>query len=265
MFTTSLLLLQFSVSAMAGTVSLKSVTFPGLQQRLATDPSVQSFVAQAIGATSELKEVRGLLPYSVVIDNNTGHTIIAYTLHLSFVDADGRSGGDTRQYFNFEAESNGMEIPARTQRLVTPFWSFSSAIMPSKVMVGPSRDSAINLVARLGAQVSVATCVDLVVLDDGQVLGPDEADTLSYLQGYLTGEHDTAAVVLDSMQRGDTTEQISNHLQQLLEHLGQQESLRARATETQVRRFLALAAESRERLYNEANRIMVKAPIVLHR
>ena len=122
--------LVWMVMAQTPTVSVKIVDFPGLQVVLATDPSVQIPVAAAL-RDNPAPEIAALLPYSLLLQNNTGHRISVYTLRLSFVDAAGKSGGQNRQYFNLEPASNGMEILPGATRLISPTVSLDATVRPT--------------------------------------------------------------------------------------------------------------------------------------
>ncbi len=261
----AVLFLQFSLWAMAGTVSLRPLEFPGVQVSRATAPSVQPFITSVLGGMgSERELVRSLLPYSVVLENSTSHAITAYTLLLTFVDANGKSGRDIRQYFNFESESNGMEIPAGTQHLVTPLWAFGLHTI-LHLRVGPSQREAEVLTTRLSFQTAVAISVDLVVFDNGQVIGADDANTLSYLKGYLNGEHEAASLVVDAINKGDSPEQVATRLQRLVDALRQQNTYEAYARASQASRFLRFAKNSPEGLYDKAQRVLGRIPVTLYR
>ncbi len=264
-------LAMFFVSAiMAQTVSLKAPDYSGLAVLRATDVGAHQIVASALGPEPS-PEIVDLLPYSVVLRNDTGHTICGYTIRLSFVDAAGRSGGLKRQYFNFESTSNGMEIPPGTARLVTPVFSMGPDRMTSVRGISGSSgglNEALSLKNRLKSQTAVAVSVDLVVLDTGQVIGPDEGNTLSYLEGYLIGEREGAALVRTAFSTGGTLRQVSDQLEIMVRTL--QEGNTAGAFDRLARaavakRLLKFAAQSQEALLNEVNRILAKPPITLHR
>ena len=95
----ALLLLHCAMLAIASEISLKPLPVSGVELHHATDPSIKSFVADALGPAADLEYVRDLLPYSAVIDNNSGQKIIAYTLRLTFSNPEGKISHDTRQYF----------------------------------------------------------------------------------------------------------------------------------------------------------------------
>jgi hypothetical protein len=257
----------FACSVMAQTVSFKSLMFPGIRATRATEASVQSFVTSTVGATPPA-EIARLLPYSLVLENNTTNTVSAYTLRLTFVDANGKSGSRNRQYFNFEPVSNGMEILPGTARLVTPINSLdtkgASDTSPHSES-GDATEVRNLLAAQLHSQVAVVVSLDLIVLNTGQVVGPDEGNTLSYLQGYLAGEHESASLVRTSLDAGESAQELSSRLTKLIGDLEDNKSFNTVARAGQVRRLLRLVGSSEEDLTKEADRILAKPSFTLYR
>jgi len=112
---------------MAQTIGYELPNVPGASVSAADLTNIRQFVDanQALNA-----DVLALLPYSLVLHNNTRYTIVAYTLRLNFVDQTGHTGGHNRQYFNLDNKSNGMEVKPGGPRLITPIEIFNQ---PSKL------------------------------------------------------------------------------------------------------------------------------------
>jgi len=260
-------------------VSLKPLDFSGIQIIRATDPSVQPLVASALGSTPSPGLV-SLLPYSVILKNDTSRTIIAYTLRVTFVDAAGRSGGRTRQFFNLEATSNGMEIPRGAAHLVNALMSRRANRVPplagkssTNGGTGPAFgfDEATDLSQLLSSKAAVAIAVDLIVFDTGKVIGPNDGNTLAYLRAWVMAEREIASVVRDALNRGTTIQSIIEQLEQLVAQFDTAiTSARAhdqRARAMQARHFLRLAAESSGNtlaLQNEINRVLAKPTFMFY-
>lgn len=261
-------LLSSAVLAQAAAVSVKGPVFPGLRMTLATDPRVREFVAAAIG-TNVAEDLSGLLPYSVVLENSTAHTLYAYTLRLTFVDPNGQSGGHNRQYFNLDGTSNGAEIAPGTARLVTP----TSSMAPSRKWAGQGTSSSTGrrsadvsaVTDRLRAQVAVVVAIDLIVFDTGLVVGPDEGNTLSYLRGYLTGEREAASLVTNSLKKGASISAVSRDLERVAGELAAASTFYDTARGSQFRRFLGLTRSSGDSLMKEVDRVLGKPPFEFHR
>jgi hypothetical protein len=204
----------------------------------------------------------------VVLENNTSHTIRAYTLRLTFVNSSGESGGRNRQFFNFEAKSNGMEIPVGSARLITALHSLATNMPVNKIsssLGGSSRASA-ELISVLRSQVAVVISIDLVVFDTGQVIGPNEGNTLSYLEGYLMGERETAAFVHAALLRGAALQEVSDQLNSLIARFdtGEAKEFDKLARASQARNLLRFAS-SQDALLSETMRILAKPQITLYR
>lgn len=228
-------------------------------------------VASALGPSPSPGLV-SLLPYSVILKNETNQAIAAYTLRLTFVDADGRSGGRKRQFFNFETTSNGMEIPPGVARLVNAVTSiavnrgrFSTNSISGSVA---GFDEATALSELLSSKAAVTIAVDLIVFDTGRVIGPDDGNTLTYLRGWVAAEREIASLVSDAMKDGATTESIAGQLRQLMapsdtNTIGYDQLART----VQARHFLQLAESSMDALAlrNEVGRVLTKPIITFYR
>jgi hypothetical protein len=65
--------------------------------------------------------------YSIVIENDTSETIVAYVLRVELVDADGVTGIEQRIYSNFDFTTlNGNEIAPWSARVITPSFGVSA-------------------------------------------------------------------------------------------------------------------------------------------
>ena len=247
----------------APSITLKPVTYAGLRIALATDPIVQPIVTPAIAGRPDLVP---LLPYSVVLINNTTHIIRAYTLRLTFVDATGKTRARNRQFFNLEAASNGMEISPGANRLVTVLASLTAENSSrSRSFVGAGSPSEANeLYSLLQSQTSAVVAVDLIVFDSGQVIGPDEGRTLTYLQAYIAGESETASLLRTALNKGDGLGAITNQLNGILTDQTQRNDFASLARASQTRHFLRFSA-SREALQTEVTRVLAKPVFQLFR
>lgn len=237
-------------------------------------------VASALGPSPSPGLV-SLLPYSVILKNETNQAIAAYTLRLTFVDADGRSGGRKRQFFNFETTSNGMEIPPGAARLVNAVTSVATTKPPESPSSLRRRfstnsisgsvagfDEATALSELLSSKAAITIAVDLIVFDTGRVIGPDDGNTLTYLRGWVAAEREIASLVSDAMKDGATTESIAGQLRQLMapsdtNTIGYDQLART----AQARHFLQLAESSMDALAlrNEVGRVLTKPIITFYR
>lgn len=214
----SIVIFGLALTAMAQSVPviLKAPSFPGLRVSRATDPGVQAFVAAVLG-TDPASQLVALLPYSLVLDNNTGYSIRAYVLRLTFVDSRGVGGGRNRTYFNFRAVSNGAEIPGGGTQLVTPSSSLRVGPVTGRGWGGrASPSSATETLQVLRSQASIVLSMDLIVFDNGDVIGPDESGALSYLKSWVRLEREMALLVDNRLRAGESPAAISQALQTLI-------------------------------------------------
>ena len=191
-------------SLMAHTIGYDLVNIPGVILSPANSNSIASLNQVPSG------DLLALLPYSLVLQNNTQHTIVAYTLYLSFVDHVGHSSGHNRMYFNLESKSNGMEVEPGSVRLVTPIDALHPSTNVTGAGMGPG--AATMLTSRIAAQKRVTVSLDLLVFDTGQVFGKDEFQTLSYLRGYISGGQEAANLVEIGLSGGSSLANIAAQL-----------------------------------------------------
>jgi hypothetical protein len=250
-------------------VSLKSPSVPGLRVFSAADPAVRAFTSSVVGST--LPDSSQLLPFSLVVDNATGQTIIAYTLRLSYVDKDGHSGGHNRTYFNFDYVSNGMELPSGSMRLVTPLVSLGSttSVPSQRSSTADARSNDVSDLANyLHTQAAIVTALDLVVLEDGTVFGPDEGGTLSYLQSFLIAEREVAALVDRAVREKRSLLDVAVALEQQARDLTANRGVAPYANvarASQVTRFAGLCKAPHEVLLRDIQRVLTKKPLTLRR
>jgi hypothetical protein len=242
------LVMVIASSLMAQTIGYDLLKITGVTLSPADANTVRASFAQAPRA-----ELTSLLPYSVVLRNNSQYAIVAYTLHLSFVDQLGKVSGQNRMYYNLESKSNGMEIEPGSSRLITPIDSLS----PSKVAgTGPSSSSTAELTSQIAGQKSVTVSLDLLVLDTGQVFGKDEFGTLSFLQGYVAGGQDAANLVETGLAGGSSLANISAQLGDLARRTMNTSDPAAMGRINEIRRLSRIAGQnSRDRLLSEVHRI----------
>lgn len=251
---------------MAQSVTLLDASdhFPGIEVRLATDTLYRNSIAANINE-SEFR----LLPYSLLISNNTSKTIRAYTVKMAFKGPSGALGGRVRQYFNFERRSNGTEIEPGEVHFVNVLRSIKlRRVAPgASGLTSQPGEPPDELEKLLRSQATVVLSVDLVVLADGRILGANEAKTLSFLDQYLRSEREFAQTIQSQLKRGASVEQIRRNLEIEIsarddrERLGRFGTL---ARVNQARRFLRHAKASRESLVKETEKTLAKPEFILH-
>lgn len=125
-----------------------------------------------------------LEPDSLLLTNNLGSTIIGYTVSYLCTPESGEPFGRNRIHYNFGVRSNGVEIPNGATRLVTP--------------------------PGLGfGQSDLTISIDLVILDSGQILGPDEAGTLAGLEGVLSAHAEIRSLLAQNLTKKDLEAELT--------------------------------------------------------
>jgi len=125
-----------------------------------------------------------LEPDSLLLTNNLGSTIIGYTVCYRCTPESGEPSGRNRIHYNFGLRSNGVEIPNSATRLITP--------------------------PGLGfGQSDLTISIDLVILDSGQILGPDEAGTLAGLEGVLSAHAEIRSLLAQTRTTADLEAELT--------------------------------------------------------
>lgn len=189
--------------------SYKFPSHPGLLIRPAT----------AVASIRATQPEQDPLTYSVVIENATRSAVLAYTLRISYTDPDGKKRALNRQFFNFSAKSNGVEIPLGAAKIVSAMKTRGLSQQPDERAVSnalSARHGADAEFAReLATKSSVVVSVDLVVLDSGLVIGADEGNTLQYLTGYLNAERELVRFIKRELGRATSAEEIAKQLAEI--------------------------------------------------
>jgi len=179
-----------------------------------------------------------LEPDSLLLTNNLGSTIIGYTVSYLCTPESGEPFGHNRISYNFGVNSNGAEIPNGATRLVTP---------PSCLYCGQSE---------------LTISVDLVILDSGQVLGPDEAGTLAGLEGVLSAQTEIRSLLAQTL----TLVELEAELTRKFNEERQKQDRTAMMRGAEFRQLANLARRSPDLLHQElARREANFRPLFLHR
>lgn len=143
--------------------------------------------------------IRAMLPYSVVLRNVSGSSILAMTIRYVGVESN-----DTPVTFNnFLQESD----PAATRqhflpnaaRIHTPLIGLTNGLLSGGKLQTLTASQEADLqeeVARFRTFKSVEVSVDSVVLPSGQILGPDRSNSLDRLNEWQRAETDLMAAAV---------------------------------------------------------------------
>jgi hypothetical protein len=226
-----------------------------LTLRSASDATSRSTIPSAL--QSSLGKASKLLPYSLLLTNNTGSTIIGYTIHYSGDSEGSESFAFNRVFYNFGVKSNGIEIPAGATQLATPLNAYTlhapSLHTLSTTNGGP--DEADKWLSSIAGQPVLILSVDLVVLDSGKVLGPNDGGTLEGLEGFLSGQAEAISIVRSSLARKLSTEDIAAELSRKFDEERVKSTRTAMTRAAEFRKFASFARRSRNLLLNELAKV----------
>jgi len=159
-----------------------------------------------------LQEVQasGLEPYAIVVFNDTDKTIIASAVRTTLVDRNGKTSIEETIFNNLRLRPNGgvvpngMEIAARSSRILTPARSSTpsgatGSTGSAYTALGATSPSPISEAQEIAKHQSVVVSLDLVVYEDGRFLGPDEGRLTENIRAQLQVERDLALSVKQAL------------------------------------------------------------------
>jgi hypothetical protein len=169
----------------------------------ATSPSFMTEVEKVIDSNMA-KQASSVLPYSVVIKNNTGRYVWGFTVLYTFPDSKAPSGNPHRMVISPSpggpAVESGMLAPGSTY-LITPVSGLiaSSGDIAGNRKVVPHRrgedlDSEIHKFnsSHGSGRERIEVSVDAVVFEDGTLVGPDEGKLMSRVNSKIRANKDLA-------------------------------------------------------------------------
>lgn len=148
---------------------------------------------QAVLSSDRDKTLDSPLRYSAMLKNDTGKSILAYTILWILRDAKGDIQTSEDAWFNFSAFPPPRHLPAHRSKFVTPFGedtfdrpSINSSNIPASTKQVFDQQKAINIV------------LSAVLFDDGMAAGPDTRGWISRWQAYLSAERDVFTAAINS-------------------------------------------------------------------
>ncbi len=140
---------------------------------------------------------RSIFPYSFVLQNDSGHTIVAYSARWSATDASGRVTTHDRLYENPLTLDEGGAISPKASRLVSPLSGLNSSVAARNTSMTVKIESSIpKTIKTFSRQVSVTISLDAVVFENGLALGPDSSNSIPNLQAWMDAKREILGAVL---------------------------------------------------------------------
>lgn len=213
----------FSISLLFGTnmgmaqqgpmVHFKLINNAGIRSMPARDAAMRSM----LGSSLQEIQASGLEPYAIAVFNDTDKTIISSVLRTTVVDQSGKTRTRETLFNNLRLRPNGgvipngMEVAAKSSRVLAPGKSYADSDRPPSGVATSSSGSQYTAIGgssplamskaqeELAQQQSVVVSLDLVVYEDGRVVGPDEGRLLHNIRTQLQVERDLALSVKQSL------------------------------------------------------------------
>lgn len=203
-------------------------------------------------------------PDALLVTNHLGSTIIGYTLLYRCTPESGEPSGLNRTYYNFGVNSNGVEIPDGATQFVTPQVShrWEAAAPQHTGMSQCAAGESDPWLSSVSGQSVITISIDLVILDSGTILGPDEGGTLAGLQGVLRANEEIRAILAHDWSRKELEAEFTRKFNEEREKPGRTAMMRG----AEFRQLASLARRSNDALLQElAKREANFRPLSLHR
>lgn len=227
-----LLLVIFAASNMGGVraqtpMQIKGIPEKGLVLVGANDPLFPSMVNTILNGRDDLL-YNTFQPYSVVLWNKTGKTVVEYCLRWEFTKPDGKrvawdmSYGDTMGLLDGSTPKAGALIGKLTAivrpnewTIVTPksqLGSMSQVTPSSRASIGAYMASVQNDLGILRSGSDLTISLDGAFFDDGTFVGPDQSGFFDRFKAQVTAKQDVMNQVLDGVAKGQSFESIAQQL-----------------------------------------------------
>lgn len=188
-------------------------------------------------------------PDALLVTNHLGSTIIGYTLLYRGAPESGEPSGLNRTYYNFGVSSNGVEIPDGATQFVMPQVSHRWEA-PAPQHTGMSQCGAREAdpwFSSVSGQSVITISIDLVILDSGKVLGPDEGGTLAGLKGVLSAYAEIRAALAQNRTQEDLEAEFTRKFNEEREIPGRTAMMRG----AEFRHMARLAGRSKNLFLHE--------------
>lgn len=227
-----LLLVIFAASNMGGVRAQTPMQITGIPEKGlvlvgANDPLFPSMANAILNGRDDLI-YNTFQPYSVVLWNKTGKTVVEYCLRWEFTNPDGKrvawtmSYGATRGLLDGSAPKAGALIGKLSSiirpnewMIVTPksnIGSMSQLTPPSRSSIGAYTADLQSHLDTLRTSSDLTISLDGAFFDDGTFVGPDQSGFFDRFKAQVTAKQDVMNQVLDGVAKGQSVESIADQL-----------------------------------------------------
>ena len=204
------------VSALNNLDAQPKVTIAPLDPSLASvitvvdpsDPAFQSAVANALPSDA-IPTFERVLPYSVVIRNNTSMPVVSVIFYVDIVDEHGRTSRNMQGSGNIPP-ANDFLVAAGQAMLMTADSRYSAAAVHFSNQRSVTKELPQRSLEQYGSAASVTFVIDSVLFADGRFVGPDKAGAFAGWSSRLVNEAAIARAVL--ALQGRSTEDLQSYL-----------------------------------------------------
>lgn len=184
------------VAAMAGQprVSFDSLSERGMALIPGESPDFEALLSSSIEPDA-IGSIRAILPYTVIVRNDTSEWLIAVTVRFELTDRNGRTVWHLMRFMTRQNVRRQMVPPAGAV-FMTPLPGMNTLLGQGKKLALSSIDLARHLtpLAQLySGQSRVSITLDSVVFENGELIGPDRGHTLETLNERRRAEEQLAA------------------------------------------------------------------------
>jgi hypothetical protein len=205
-------------------------------------PPTSAEFAAALDPDRDLR-LDSLLPYAVLLKNNSDQEIIAYSVR--WICTDSRGLVTTREVttFDFATFHSPSNLPARTGRIISNIHFLGDRRLTWDRVAEEAEDSVLSF----RRQVSITPSLEAVLFADGTAVGRDRNNWIPRWRAYIDAERDIFGELVSG--RKDSTERLSAAVQEASTYL-QQRSKSTVAGQTRDFGLLQLEAH-RAQTYEE--------------
>lgn len=227
-----LLLVIFAASNMGGVRAQTPMQITGIPEKGlvlvgANDPLFPSMANAILNGRDDLL-YNTFQPYSVVLWNKTGKTVVEYCLRWEFTKPDGKrvawdmSYGDTMGLLDGSTPKAGASVGKLNAVIRPGEWMVvtpkshlgrNSPITPvGRAAIGAYMADLQSHVGMLRTSSDLTVGLDGVFFDDGTFVGPDQSGFFDRFKAEVQANQDVANQVLSGIAKGQGVESIANQL-----------------------------------------------------
>ena len=178
----------------------------------ATTPNFASIAGAALNPQSA-SNLTEFYPVSFVVRNRTTHAIAAYGSKWEWMNSSTVKRPRGNLHVNPSTFQGPEAIPAGGDRLVTP-------VLGLGYQPGPDPDALavlkVKALSPFAAGDTVIVSLDVVVLDDGTVLGPDTYQAADRLRAVVDASRQVTSNLLKRAESAVTTNDVASYLDEIV-------------------------------------------------